>query len=291
MTVRRYGVVLIITLIVLILETVGGLLSGSLALLSDAGHVGIHLTEALVALLAATLATRPANQVFSFGYHRAKTLGGYTNGLLLGLVALSIGYQAVIRLVAGGREIETGLMLIVALIGLVGNGLVRLILHDPHAGHGHAHDLNRAALVRCVTGDLVSSIAVIGAGLLITWQPTLNWLDPLVSLGIATLISYWAFITLREGAVELMAADPSQKIDLLRAELEAEFGEGTVSDLHVSFAGQWIVLAQVRSAEVPSPIHNRLHDAKLRLERVFAPERVHTTVELHTQLCQEPISH
>lgn len=291
MSVKRYVLVLCITLLVLILEIVGGLLSGSLALLSDAGHVGIHLTEAVVALLAATLALRPANQVFSFGYHRAKTLGGYTNGLLLGLVALSIGYQAVTRLVTGALEIASGLMLGVAVIGLVGNGLVRLILHEPQAGHGHSHDLNRAALVRCVTGDLMSSVAVIGAGLLIAWQPKLTFLDPIVSLGIAGLIGYWALITLREGAVELMAADPGQKTARLRAQLEAEFGEGAIRDLHVSFAGQWLVQGQLCCPELSTATHDRLHQVKASIAAAFAPEPVHTTVELHTPLCQEPISH
>ena len=158
---RSLIAVLVITLTVFVAEVVGGLLSGSLALLADAGHMLTDSTGLVLALVAASLAATPATAQRTFGLQRAEVLAALSNALLLVAISVWVLIQAVDRL-RNPTEIETGLMLGVAIVGMLANAAGLLILQ-----RGQRESLNVRGAYLEVLGDLVGSVAVIVAAGLI----------------------------------------------------------------------------------------------------------------------------
>jgi len=223
---KRLVVVLAITFAVLIIEVVGGLIAGSLALLADAGHMLTDATGLITALIAASLATRAATVRRTFGLQRAEVLAALANALLLVGVAVWVLIKAVDRL-GSPQEIDTGLMLGVAVIGTLAS-LAGLLVLRP----AQSKSLNMRGAYLEVFGDLVGSLAVIVAAVLIMitgWTP----FDAIASLAIVVLIIPRAWSLLREVVDVLLEATP-RGVDLaeVRDHIKRVRGVVDVHDLH-----------------------------------------------------------
>ncbi len=224
---RRMTVALGLTAAVMFIELVGGLVSGSLALLADAGHMLADVAALGIAVFVAYLVRRPATPQRSFGLLRLEILAALVNGALLIVIALGIAIEALDRLRAP-VEVDAPLLMGVGSLGLAANIVSAAILH-----HGHKHSLNQRGAYLHVLGDLLGSIGVIIAGLIVLltgWTPA----DPLVSMGIGALILVGAWRLVRESVDVLLEATPAH-LDLgdVHERLASVPGVGSVHDLHV----------------------------------------------------------
>lgn len=202
-----FGVIVVF----MVVEAVGGVISGSLALLADATHM---LTDALALGLAASaqfFARRPADARLHFGYRRAQVLAAFVNGVLLAILLFWIVFEAVRRFMSP-VEIDTQLMLWVAVAGLAANGIAFFILHRPGE-----RDLNMRGALLHVMSDLLGSVAAIIAALVIA---ATGWfaVDPVLSIGVAVLIGFSALRLVRETGYILLEGAPE---DIDREELKA----------------------------------------------------------------------
>ncbi|MFK3671091.1 cation diffusion facilitator family transporter [Leifsonia aquatica] len=213
---------------VLVVEIVGAWLSGSLALLADAGHMLSDLTGLIVALVATIVAARPATDRQTFGYRRAEVFGALINGLILLVVAVGVAIGAIGRLTGGETEVHSGPMLIVAAIGLVAN-LVALLLLRPAAGHS----INMRGAYLEVFGDLIGSITVIVAAVVIMttgFAPA----DAIASLLIAAFIVPRAYLLLRDVVHVLSESAPADTdVAQIRDHILRAKGVVAVHDVHV----------------------------------------------------------
>lgn len=210
---RRLGWALAITTGFMAIEVVGGLVSGSLALLADAGHMVTDAGALALAWLAARLMLRPASPRRSYGYHRAQVLAAFVNALALLVIAAWIVVEATQRLLAP-PQVAGATMLGVALAGLAANLAVYATLRDGSQGN-----LNVTAARLHVLSDLLGSIgAIVAAGVILAtgWTP----IDPLLSVLVAGLILRSAWRLLQQSTRILMEASPeSVDPDALRAAL------------------------------------------------------------------------
>jgi len=223
---KRLIIVLAITFAVLIIEVIGSLISGSLALLADAGHVLTDSTGLIMALIAASLATRAATVKRTFGLQRAEVLAALANALLLVAVAVWVLIMAVDRL-SSPAEINSRLMLVVAVVGVLAN-LVGLLVLRP----AQSKSLNMRGAYLEVLGDFVGSLAVIIAAVLILitgWTP----FDAIASLAIVVLMIPRAWSLLREVVDVLLEATPrGVDLDQVREHILGVRGVVDVHDLH-----------------------------------------------------------
>ena len=220
-------VALALTAIILVAEVVGGLLTHSLALLSDAAHVLLDMLALGLSYAALRLAARPADDRHTYGYHRFEVLAALANGSLLFVMAVGIFWEAWRRFQAP-EAVLAGPMLAVAVIGLGVNLVVMRVLGD----HDH-DDLNVRSAWLHVLGDMLSSVGVIAAGLIILLT---GWMlaDPLVSMLIGLVILFGAGRVLRQALHILLEGtpeglSPSQVTSTMR---EVP-GVSEVHDLHI----------------------------------------------------------
>jgi len=223
---RRLAVVLGLTVAVLTTEVVAAVLSGSLALLADAGHMATDAVGIALALAAVTLAQRPARGRRTFGWQRAEILAAVANGLLLLGVAGYVLVEAV-RRIGSPPDIAPGLVLAVGVVGLVVNLVSLAVLHQ---GRGESLNLRGAYLE--VLADALGSVAVIVAALVIAvtgWTPA----DTVASLAIGVLVLPRAWQLLREALDVLLEAAP-RGVDLgaVREHILGVDGVVGVHDLH-----------------------------------------------------------
>jgi len=222
----RLGVVLALTVLVLAAEVVGAVLSGSLALLADAGHMATDAAGIALALGAVTLAQRPARGRRTFGWQRIEILAAVVNGLLLVAVAVYVLVEA-IRRIGHPPDIGAGLMLAVAAGGLVVNLGSLALLH-----RGRDESLNVRGAYLEVLGDALGSVAVIVAAVLIA---TTGWTgaDVVASVAIGFLVLPRAWHLLREALDVLLEAAPKGvDLDDVRAHIAGVDGVLGVHDLH-----------------------------------------------------------
>lgn len=216
----------------LVVQVVGGILSGSLALLADAGHMASDLVGLAVALVAAMVAARPATDRQTYGYRRAEVLGALVNGVILLVVAVSVAVSAVGRLVAGGEgeahEVQGVPMLVVAVLGLVANVAAMLVLRG-----GAKDSINVRGAYLEVLGDLIGSVLVIAAALVIV-ATGFDAADPIASLAIAALIVPRAVSLLRDVMHVLFESAPADTdVAEIREHLLGTPGVVAVHDVHV----------------------------------------------------------
>ncbi len=190
-----------ITLVGMILEIVGGILSGSLALLSDAGHMFTHVFALGISALAVRLAQAKPCHHRTFGLLRAEVLAAYTNALFLFAVTAYIAYESIARLL-NPVEILTREMFLVAAIGLAVNVASIVLLH------GHGKNISVRSAVAHMMADAVSSVAIV-IGALIMAATGWKWIDPLLSIGIAGVILVWAWGLFRDTTRILMEVAPT----------------------------------------------------------------------------------
>ncbi len=222
----RLVAVLAITLVVLAVQVAGGLVSGSLALLADAGHLLSDAAGIGLALLAANFAARPATPERTFGYQRAEILAAVANAVLLVIVAGAVLLEAV-RRVGDAPHVAAGPMLAVALVGLVGNAISLSLLH-----HASRESLNvRGAYVE-VLGDLLGSVGVVIAALVVQFTGFLL-ADVIASVVIGLLILPRTWRLLRDAVDVLLEATP-KGVDLgeVRRHIASIPGVVDVHDLH-----------------------------------------------------------
>lgn len=215
---RKLLLSLTITTAAMVLELIGGVLTNSIALISDAGHMFTHAFAIGISLVAIHIARRPPCHHRTFGLYRAEILAAFINGLFLLLIVGVIVYEAVLRLLQP-RDVLGLQMLAIALIGLAVNLVSIYILH------GSTADLNVRSVFYHLIGDAVSSIGIVGAAVVI-YLTGWNALDPLVSLGISALILYWAGGILREsGRILLEIAPAGLDVELIARDLKRTFPE------------------------------------------------------------------
>lgn len=199
---NKLKLALILTALGMGFEFIGGFLSNSLALLSDAGHMLTHLFALGMSYFAILLAQRPSTKKRTYGFYRAEILAAFVNGIVLIFISLYLVYEAIRRFMSP-EEIKVGEMLLVAGFGLVINGISTVLL----AKVSH-HDLNVRSAFLHEIGDMISSIAVVGVGIIIFY--THNYiLDPLISLFICVLIVIWAVKLIIESGNILLEATPA----------------------------------------------------------------------------------
>ena len=193
-------VALALTCVVLAVELTGGLISHSLALLSDAGHVLIDAFALGLAWFAVSQANRPADARRSYGYHRVSILAALANSLTLIVIVVAITYEAIRRL-AHPEPVQGGIVIVAALVGIAINGFVAFGLR------GESRSLNVRAALLHVIGDIGASVGVVVAGVIILLTGWL-YIDPLLSVGIAILIAFGAWGIVRETVNLLMEGTP-----------------------------------------------------------------------------------
>ena len=230
---KEFKFLIIITLAVLILEIIGGLISNSLALLSDAAHVFTDLFALSIGFIALKLAARKATTAKTFGYHRAEILSALINGIALILISLWIFYEAYQRIVSP-PEVKTFEMLVVAFIGLAVNLWIIYKLH------GYS-DLNIRGIFLHALGDTLSSIAVIIGGVWITLSQQYI-ADPVMSIIIAVILLINSFRLVRESIHILLEGTPGDiKIDEVINAMKVS-GVKEVHDVHI-----WSICSSMRS--------------------------------------------
>ena len=277
---RRLALVLALTVVFLAVEVVAGLLTGSLALLADAGHMLTDVAGLVLALAAMKFAERPPSPRRTYGYHRVEILAALTNGLVL------LGVAAYILLEAWERfshptPVAGVPVLAVAAVGLAVNVAGAFLLHA--GSHG---SLNIRGAYNEVLADAASSVGVIVGAAVMTltgWY----WVDPLVALLIAIFILPRTLALLRE-AIEVLLEGTPRDVDIaaVRAAMEAVGGVKTVHDLHV-----WTLTSGVHALSA----HAILQDGAAHGEVLAAlRHRVthgfpisHVTVQLEERCCGE----
>jgi cobalt-zinc-cadmium efflux system protein len=274
---RRLALSLVCTAGIMVVEAVGGLLSGSLALVSDAGHMLTDTGALGLALVAAILAGRPADDRRTYGYRRAEVLGAQLNvGALLGLAAW-IAWEAVERLGSPRGPIDLPVMAGVGLLGLAGNLAILYWLHGEHGVNARSAFLH-------VLSDAISSVAVlVAAGLMAIW-PSFTWLDPALSLLIVLLILAGAFRLIQEITHILMEAVPGHlDVGAVSAAMQSARGVAAVHDVHIwtIASGLYALSAHVAVAHVDLGRNDEILDeVKRLLKERFAID--HTTVQIET---------
>lgn len=224
---KRLFAVLLLALSYAIIELVGGLWTGSLALLADSLHMVSDVAALGISLLASWMALRPASERRTFGNSRAEILAALANGLGLAVVAVFISVHAFERFMTPTNVAGAGVM-VVAFGGLIIN-LVCLYLLEG----GRADSLNVRGAWLHVASDAAASVGVMGAGLGI-WAFGWMWLDPTVSLGVSVLVLFSAWTLIREALDVLMEAVPAHlDPEEIRDELLSIPGVGALHCLHV----------------------------------------------------------
>ncbi|MGI9220507.1 MAG: cation diffusion facilitator family transporter [Woeseiaceae bacterium] len=279
---RRVVVALVLTGTFMIVEVIGGIISGSLALLADAGHM---LTDTMALALAAVafhVSKRPADAKLTYGYQRFQILAAFVNGLSLLLIVAWILYEAVDRF-RSPTEILGDTMLLVAGIGLIVNIVSFAVLHG-----GDKHNLNIRGAALHVAGDLLGSVAAIIAAIVIIqtgWMP----IDPILSVAVAILILRSAWVLVKRSAHVLLEGAPEWlDIDAMQARIIKQVP--TVVEIH--HVHVWGLTPQ----DLMLTMHVKLRDAPQNptecvrhIKQVLKSEYGigHTTVEIETEDCAD----
>ncbi|MEZ9199735.1 CDF family Co(II)/Ni(II) efflux transporter DmeF [Shewanella sp. 10N.286.54.B9] len=289
---RNTAIVLLLTVVTMFAEIIAGTIYGSMALLADGWHMGTHAAAFLITLFAYRYARKHANSpIFSYGTGKVSVLGGFTSAVALGLVAIVMLVESVVRLV-NPQDIHFDQAIMVAVIGLIVNVVSVFLLKDHHShdhghshehshehnhGHNHSHgheDHNLKAAYFHVLADALTSLLAIGA-LLLGKYMGLNWLDPVMGIVGAVIISRWAWGLMHQTAPILLDASMKQK-SLAEIKLLVESNGDSLVDLHV-----WKVSADHYAASliVVSESDANCGDIKQRLADIKALS--HVTVEVH----------
>ncbi len=227
---RRLKFVLCLTVIYMLAEAVGGFLTNSLALLSDAGHMLADVAALLLAMLALWFAARPVTTSKTYGYYRLEILAALANGVALVVIALLIFYEAFERIKTPKRadEILAFEVIWIAAGGLVINIICAWLLHS-----ASEENLNVRAAFLHVLGDALGSVGAIAAGIII-WRWGWTLADPIISIVMSLLIIYSSWHLIRESVNILLEGTPSHiNVRAVIAAMHEVQGVTDVHDLHV----------------------------------------------------------
>ena len=231
--------VLAITVITMIVEIIAGTVFGSMALLADGWHMGTHAAAFSITIFAYQYSRRHAtNRDFTFGTGKVSVLGGYSSAIALAVIALFIGVESIERLIQP-LEIHFNEAIAVAVLGLLVNLFCAFLLHGHHTHthddgykHTHHHDHNlRGAYLHVLADALTSVLAILALlfGKFLGW----NWLDPLIGIVGALVISRWAYGLLKDTSTILLDKNvDSENIDEIKKKIEAD-ADNRITDIHV----------------------------------------------------------
>ena len=224
---KRLIAVLGITLAVVLVQVAGAVVSGSLALLADAGHMLSDAAGVFIALMAAWVATRPPSDQRTYGYQRAEVLAALANALILLVISVVILIEA-IRRFGDSPEVHTDTMLFAAILGAVANLVSLLILRG-----SQEESLNLRGAYLEVLGDLLGSIAVIAAAVVIMLTD-FRAADPIASILISLMILPRAWHLLRDVVDVLLEASPKGvEVSMIREHILSVHGVVGVHDIHI----------------------------------------------------------
>jgi cobalt-zinc-cadmium efflux system protein len=224
---KRLFAVLSITLAVVLIQVIGAVISGSLALLADAGHMLSDAAGVFIALLAAWIATRPASDQRTYGYQRAEVLAALANALVLIVISVVIFTEA-IRRIGSAPDVQTDVMLWAAVLGAVANLVSLLILRG-----AQKESLNVRGAYLEVLGDLLGSFAVIIAAVVIM-VTGFQTADTIASMLIAVMILPRAWHLLRDVVDVLLEATPKGvEVQMIREHILSVEGVVSVHDIHI----------------------------------------------------------
>lgn len=279
---RRLLMAFGVTAIFMIIEVVGGLVSGSLALLADAGHMLTDAAALLFALLAVHFARLPPSAQRTFGWLRLTTLAAFVNALALVLITIWIVWEAVQRFYHP-QPIAGLTMMVIAVAGLVANILSFWLLHRG----SEEKNLNVRAAVLHVLGDLLGSVGAIVAALVIMFT---NWtpIDPILSVLVSALVLRSAWRLMKESVNELLEGAPgSIDIGALQRHLRRSIPE--VRDVH--HVHLWLVgekpLMTLHVQVIPPRDHDKLlNEIQHFLAHHYQIE--HATIQMEYQHCSGP---
>ncbi len=280
---KRFVFSLVLTGVIFLAELIGGMLTRSLSLLSDAVHVFMDAFALGLSYAAIRLATLPPDDRHTYGYHRLRVLAALANGAMLLVVAFEIFREAINRF-SNPEPVLAGPMLIVAVIGLVVNLVVALVLR----GHGHDHDLTVQSAFLHVLGDALASVGVIAAGVVIALT---GWMviDPLVSVLIGVIILVGSGNVLRKSIHILVEGVPrGQTTSEVAEAMHAVPGVSEVHDLHIwTVSPGYISLSAhvVLNDQSLSEAQGIMDDLKAALAEQFGIE--HTTIQFECRSCAQ----
>lgn len=248
---NRLIAVLGITLAVVLIQIAGGIVSGSLALLADAGHMLSDAAGVFIALLAAWIASRPASDLRTYGYQRAEVLAALANALVLIVISVVIFIEA-IRRWGSEPEVQTDVMLYAAIVGAAANLISLLILRS-----AQKESLNVRGAYLEVLGDLLGSFAVIAAALTIMFTG-LHAADTIASIIIAIMILPRAWHLLRDVVDVLLEASPKGvEVQMIREHILSVSGVVAVHDIHI-----WTITSGVPVFSAHVVVEDELLSAK-----------------------------
>jgi cobalt-zinc-cadmium efflux system protein len=271
---------LVVTLAYIVLLIIAGLRAHSLALLSEAGHNLSDLVALLLSLVAVYLQARPPSATKTYGWHRAGVLAALVNAGSLVVISFFIFYEAVKRL-RNPEPVHAGLMMGVAAVGVVMNGVIALMLYKSH------RDVNIRSTLLHEIGDTVSTAAVIAGGwaIMATGQ---YWIDPALSFAIGAMILWSGFGIVRETLNILLEGTPQGiRLERVTAAICGVDGVNDVHDLHVwSIGSETAALScHISIADIPPSVSERiLREVKERLHEEFHID--HTTIQFENVVCE-----
>lgn len=283
--VSAYGkplkIVLVIVLVVMVAEVVGGVLSGSLALVGDAGHMLVDALALSLSWFAIVIARRPATASKTYGYHRVEIIAALANGTILILVSVYIFYEAYQRF-SNPLEIQVPLMLVIAVVGLAANLAGILLLK----GESH-RSLNIKAAFWHIIGDTVSSVGVIVAGIIIL---ATGWtmVDPIIAVFIGVIILWGAVRIVKESADILLESVPGHiEVERVVETLKTISGVEEVHDIHI-----WTITSGIHALSAHLLIEDRMVSNSAEILEAVRREMgqlfdiTHTTLQLECEKCE-----
>jgi cobalt-zinc-cadmium efflux system protein len=279
---RRVTIALALTASFMIVEVIGGLMAGSLALLADAGHMLTDTMALALAAMAFQVSKRPADGRLTYGYQRFQILAAFVNGLTLLLIVGWILYEAVDRFFAP-REVLGETMLVVAAVGLIVNVVAFIVLH-----RGDRENLNIRGAALHVAGDLLGSVAAIVAAVVIIYT---GWMaiDPILSVAVAILILKSAWVLVKRSAHVLLEGAPEWlDIPAMQSDLVEQVPEvASIHHVHVwGLTPQDLMLTMhVTTTTEPSDPTAVVRSVKARLRENYGIG--HSTIELETETCAD----
>lgn len=279
---RRVQIALALTATFMVVEVIGGIISGSLALLADAGHMLTDSMALALAALAFRVSSKPADSRRSYGYQRFQILAAFVNGLSLLVIVGWILFEAIVRLLSPS-EVMADTMLVVAIAGLVVNLLSFLVLHG-----GDRDNMNIRGAALHVAGDLLGSVAAIAAAVIILytgWMP----IDPLLSIVVALLIlrSAWQLVQ-RSAHILLEGAPEWLDIPSMKKEIVAQVpAVQNIHHVHVwGLTPQHLMLTMHVSLEnMPPPATPVIREVKRVLREEYGIN--HSTIEIECEDCAD----
>lgn len=304
---KKFILSILLTSVILVVEVIGGLISGSLALLSDAAHVFMDIFALVLSFLSMRLAARPPDDRHSYGWNRAEVVAALINGATLVIIAIGIWVEAYKRFFEP-LEIRSSEMLVIAIIGLVVNLVVVAILGGYHPGsnaHKHVHtdeaklqqsqespvarrNLNLHGAFLHVLGDAISSVGVIIAAILIRFTGA-NWIDPLISILIGIIITISAVRLLRRALHILLEGVPEGlSVKEINDRLCTLPMVSQVHDLHIwSLSSESVALSAhiTLDEDKPADPEIALEQIGRLLNRDFNIR--HTTIQFEKTPCQD----